>query len=122
LAELTLFAQMPTGPEAIIAQVRRDLARDSTTLPAADLDALAEDAVHRLWDSRVKVFIPVLALREVRESLAQQGGQGSLPPSALPISDAAGSSSLATSSSLPDTLSMAEDRLPHDPQDVVPLP
>jgi hypothetical protein len=79
----TLFAQMPNRPEPIIAQVRRDLATEEGTISAAELDRLGERAVRRLWDSRVKLFVPVLALREVREVLAHQDHVVSVVPAEL---------------------------------------
>ena len=66
------FAQMPTTPEAIIAQVRRQLADDASrvmTVEPAVLDQAAERAVRELWGSRIKTFVPVLALRQAREIL-----------------------------------------------------
>ena len=71
----TLFAQMPTTPELIIAQVRRQL-DDEAWSGLADraivLDRLADQAVRDLWGSRVKTFVPVLALREARQILREQ--------------------------------------------------
>ena len=71
-----LFAQMPSTPEPIIAQVRRQLvddAREGMTLEANVLDYVADRAVRELWGSRVKTFVPILALREAREILREQG-------------------------------------------------
>ena len=70
------FAQMPTSPESIIAQVRRQLTDDAPLGRTAEtglLDHVAERAVHELWGSRIKTFVPVLALREARELLREQG-------------------------------------------------
>ena len=69
------FAQMPTTPEPIIAQVRRQLADDAPldrTLEATLLDSLAERTVRELWGSRVKTFVPILALRQARAVLREQ--------------------------------------------------
>ena len=72
---MTPFAQMPATPEPIIAQVRRQLADDpalGTPLAATLLDRVADRAVRDLWESRIKTFVPVLALREAREKLREQ--------------------------------------------------
>ena len=76
------FAQMPLTPEPIIAQVRRQLMAESgTDAPArSDLvDALVDRVVRELWSSRVKTFVPILALRESRDRLRDA------PPGALPM-------------------------------------
>ena len=70
------FAQMPITPEPIIAQVRRQLADDAPQDPSVEttlLDYVAERAVRELWGSRVKTFVPVLALRQARAVLREQG-------------------------------------------------
>ena len=72
----TPFAQMPSTPEPIIAQVRRQLADDpvlTTPLEANLLDHVADRVVRELWESRVKTFVPILALRQARELLHHQG-------------------------------------------------
>jgi hypothetical protein len=69
------FAQVPSTPEPIIAQVRRQLADDDqlgTRVPLGVLDRVADHAVRELWTSRVKTFVPVLALRTAREILRDQ--------------------------------------------------
>jgi hypothetical protein len=66
----TSFAHMPLTPEPIIARVRVDLEHLAARLPEApevDHARLADEAVRGLWDSRVKVFIGVLAFREARD-------------------------------------------------------
>jgi len=66
------FAQMPPTPEPIVARVRADLERLTTglTTPAGlDPARLADETVRQLWDSRVRVFVPVLALRKAKERL-----------------------------------------------------
>ena len=66
------FAQVPTTPEPIIAQVRRQLADDDhigMRVPMGVLDHVADLAVRELWSSRVKTFVAVLALRTAREML-----------------------------------------------------
>ena len=69
------FAQVPSTPEPIIAQVRRQLANEGwpglvSYGPA--LDRVADRAVRELWGSRIKTFVPVLALRQARDMLRQQ--------------------------------------------------
>jgi hypothetical protein len=69
------FAQVPTSPEPIIAQVRRQLADEVRTGLVSHgpvLDRVADRAVRELWGSRIKTFVPVLALRQAREMLRQQ--------------------------------------------------
>ncbi len=76
MGPVTPFAQMPATPEPIIAQVRRQLADDpvlGTPLEPNLLDHVAERAVRELWESRVKTFVPVLALRQARALLHEQG-------------------------------------------------
>lgn len=72
---VTPFAEMPTTPEPIIAQVRRQLvddAHEAMRVQADVLDRVADRAVRELWGSRVKTFVPVLALRTARELLREQ--------------------------------------------------
>jgi hypothetical protein len=69
------FAQVPSTPEPIIAQVRRQLADDDPVgmwVSVGVLDRVADHAVRELWSSRVKTFVPVLALRTAREILREQ--------------------------------------------------
>jgi len=69
------FAQVPRSPEPIIAQVRRQLADEERTGLVSHgpvLDRVADRAVRELWGSRIKTFVPVLALRQAREMLRQQ--------------------------------------------------
>jgi hypothetical protein len=76
MGPVTPFAQMPATPEPIIAQVRRQLADDPVLdmpLEPSLLDHVAERAVRELWESRVKTFVPVLALRQARALLHDQG-------------------------------------------------
>ena len=53
------FAQLPTAPEPIIAQVRRQLADDAQhggSIPTGVLDRVADHAVRELWGSRIKTL------------------------------------------------------------------
>ena len=75
LDEANPFAQVPTTPEPIIAQVRRQLADEAWPRMVSHgpvLDRVADRAVRELWGSRIKTFVPVLALRQAREMLRQQ--------------------------------------------------
>jgi hypothetical protein len=72
---VTPFAQTPSTPEPIIAQVRRQLADDDQVgarVPTGVLDRVADRAVRELWDSPVRTFVPILALRQAREVLREQ--------------------------------------------------
>src|SRR5215213_8680550 len=69
------FAQVPSTPEPIIAQVRRQLADEAwpgLVSHGPVLDRVADRAVRELWGSRIKTFVPVRALRQAREMLRQQ--------------------------------------------------
>jgi hypothetical protein len=130
MVELPVFAQMPTTPEPIIAQVQRDLVHDSTGVASADIAVLAETAVRHLWDSRVKGFIPILALREVREALAAQDQVIYAVPTSLSTESAPSSTAPQThpepwQDALPlpvdDLLPIGDDVLPLTDDDVLPL-
>jgi hypothetical protein len=71
-APISFPAQVQTG-EALVARVRRDLERDypGGAPPGVDLAAVARSAVADLKGARVKVFLPLLALRAAREALAR---------------------------------------------------
>lgn len=63
------FAHVPDDVESVVALVTR--AATEECVPGACLihpvlDACARDAVSNLWDSRIKTFVPLLALRRVR--------------------------------------------------------
>ena len=78
----------PATPEAIIVRLQRD-ARDDPRLaaiPATTRDQSIERAVQELWaTSRVKTFLPVLALRQARAALDGLGA-----PAAADAQDPAG--------------------------------
>ena len=66
MQRLTPFAQTPTTPEPIIAQIRRQLAEDDRfgrQIPGGVIARVADRAVRELWGSPVKTFVPILALR-----------------------------------------------------------
>jgi hypothetical protein len=112
------FAQVPLTPEPIIAQVRRQLERDGLAKPGGALDHVAERAVRELWGSRVKTFVPVLALRQAREVLLTQGAT-------LPSRPAITADTLVTMAPAPrrghDALSLNGDGLYVDDGDALSL-
>ena len=63
-----VFAAVPSDPEAIVALVRREAEEEclDDQLSPPVLDGCVRDAVKGLWDSRIKTFVPLLALRRVR--------------------------------------------------------
>ena len=67
----TLFARPTASPEEIINRVHRDLVAKwgSPGTPPRALIEVAETSVRALWDSKVKLFVPVLALRDARSRL-----------------------------------------------------
>jgi hypothetical protein len=73
------FARVTLTPEAIIARVRKDLERDCEVgrfdpcPPPEAVDQVVSVAVNGLWQSRVKTFVSLLALREAREQLGANG-------------------------------------------------
>ena len=70
------FAQVTLTPEAVIARIRNEVKRDceigrfDPCPPAEAVDRVVTVAVSELWDSRVKTFVSLLALRAAREQLA----------------------------------------------------
>ena len=63
------FARVPDEVEAVVAPVRREAEEecppDGCALSPA-LDACVQQSVDELWTSRIKTFVPLLALRRVR--------------------------------------------------------
>ena len=120
----TPFAQMPSTPEPIIAQVRRQLTDDpvlTTPLEANLLDDVAERVVRELWESRVKTFVPVLALRQAREMLRDQGLGMRIE---RPDVDSVLRNHMvdpARTERPRDVLPIHGDVLPHDERDALPL-
>jgi hypothetical protein len=121
----TPFAQTPATPEPIIAQVRRQLADDpvlGTPLEPTLLDRVADRAVRELWESRVKTFVPVLALRQAREILRDHEGEIRIE---RPEPHGVRRTHLADpprgESPKQDGLHIAADVLPLDERDVLPL-
>ena len=127
MERLTPFAQMPTTPEPIIAQVRRQLAEDDSfraRVPSGVLDRAADRAVRELWGSRVKTFVPILALRQAREFLREQDLVISEPRTAVRhVENAwtAGRSRFEQPLQVQDALSIENDALPLDERDMFPM-
>ena len=102
------FAQVPATPEQVIAQERRQLESDGLVTPGGATDLVVDRAVRELWESRVKTFVPVLALRQAREVLLARSA--TLPPQPSITADAI----VATATALrhePDPLSGDGDTL-----------
>jgi hypothetical protein len=67
-----LFAQIPNDIDAVVALVKREVTEEcgSEVCPVFPvLDQCANDAVMDLWGSRIKAFVPLLALRRVRSCI-----------------------------------------------------
>lgn len=64
----TYFTRMSTDIESIVSLVKREAAEECLEdhLLAPELDRCVHDAVLELADSRIKTFVPLLALRRVR--------------------------------------------------------
>ena len=124
MGPVTPFAQTPATPEPIIAQVRRQLADDPVLdmpLEPGLLDHVAERAVRELWESRVKTYVPVLALRQAREILrAQDWLLTAEQPQPRPAAEA---SAMRRPAEYPprDFLPINEDVLGLDDRDALPL-
>jgi hypothetical protein len=63
------FARIPSDVDSIVDLVKREACEECAAgacliFPA--LDDCARDAVEMYWDSRIKTFVPLLALRRVR--------------------------------------------------------
>jgi hypothetical protein len=125
MGRATPFAEMPSTPEPIIAQVRRQLADDDRVgarVPTGVLDRVADQAVRELWSSRVKTFVPVLALRTAREILRDQD---QLITADLPMmrdgDEALAMMRLPAERAPRDLLHIDEDVLPLDDRDALLL-
>lgn len=67
-----LFDQIPEDAETVIARVvraAREECLEETCLVHPVLERCAADAVRGYWDSRIKAFVPLLALRQVRDCI-----------------------------------------------------
>jgi hypothetical protein len=63
------FARVPSDVDSIVQLVKRGAKEEcapGACLVYPALDACARDAVEAYWDSRIKTFVPLLALRRVR--------------------------------------------------------
>jgi hypothetical protein len=65
--------QGPATMDDVIARLSREVLRDQrlrALAPESELERLVETSVRLLWrESRVKAFVPLLAMRRVREGL-----------------------------------------------------
>jgi hypothetical protein len=127
MENLTPFAQMPATPEPIIAQVRRQLAEDDRfgrQVPSGVIDRVADRAVRELWGSRVKTFVPILALRQAQEILREQDVVISAPRTQVRHVESAwtaGRSRVEQPLQVHDALSIEDDAHPLDERDVLPM-
>ena len=125
MERLTPFAQMPTTPEPIIAQVRRQLAEDDhfrVRVPGSVLDRAADRAVRELWSRPVKNFVPILALREAQEILREQDVVTTAQrPERRQAEEAWTAGWLPVEQQRGDSLALEGDVLPHDEGDVLRL-
>ena len=127
MERLTPFAQMPSTPEPIIAQVRRQLMEDDrfgTQIPGGVLDRVADRAVRELWGSPVKTFVPILALRDAREILREQDLVISAQRTAVRHIESAWTadrSRVEQPLQVQDALSIENDALPLDERDGLPM-
>lgn len=77
----SFFAPLPSDAERVVALVTREAREEcapGACLVHPVLDACARDAVAKLWDSPIKTFVPLLALRQVR---------GCIRAGACPVAD-----------------------------------
>ena len=74
-----------TTVEALVSTVRRQLDADCelglfSHCPPSKLDQIAAHSVESLWDrSRIKAFLPLLALRQAREELRSTAESSAVP-------------------------------------------
>ena len=119
------FAEVPATPEPIIAQVRRQLADDdgiAVRVTTGVLDRVADHAVRELWSSRVKTFVPVLALRTAREILRAQELVDMVEPTVMHSTARNQPSAAHRRDRSPwDVLLIEEDVLTNDHRDILPL-
>ncbi len=119
MENLSPFAQVPATPQAIVTQIRRQLGAETGQngeVSESLLDQVADQAVRQLWESRVKTFVPVLALRQAREWLRDQNVVVGM---SYQVSQTAVSQTVTRDApSQPrDVLSVEDDVLPRDEQD-----
>jgi hypothetical protein len=66
------FEKVPDDLESVVAIIKREAVEEceAGSCPVFwALDDCTRDAVSTLWDSRVKTFVPLLALRRVRSCI-----------------------------------------------------
>lgn len=76
----TLFATPVQTQETMTSQVRQQLERAYAGGPPPDVDlaAVARKAVDELWSARIKIVVPVLALRDARDMVGSLATTASL--------------------------------------------
>ena len=117
------FAQSPLTPEPVIEQVRRQLrAEAAADWPSGDtlVDGLVDRVVRGLWSSRVKTFVPILALRESRELLRGERASILLAAPDAPVLATAPSPAALRDGHMPgDRVGIGRDTLPIDWRDAL---
>lgn len=117
------FAQPPVSPDPIIAQVSRQLRAEALAdWPAADtlVDGVVDRVVRELWDSRIKTFVPILALRESRNVLQGARADNPIPGTAVRVSSPVTiSPESVVASSLHDRSVHGHDTLTHTDHDTL---
>ena len=79
-----VFAEVPHEMSAvvdIVTRAARDECAGESCLISPVLEQCAMDAVSAHWDSRIKTFVPLLALRQVRDCIKA----GACPDRPLPL-------------------------------------
>jgi hypothetical protein len=110
--------QAAATPEAVVAQVRRQLSLDlieSAGDQRHQVDRIVETTVRELWSGRVKTFVPVLALREARDYLREQRSTAPVIQPRL----IASAEQPATSPAVRDAMPVADDVYPLQDDDVL---
>jgi hypothetical protein len=66
-------ADRPEELVSIVVRAAREECADGECLIHPVLEACAAEAVNRYWQSRIHAFVPLLALREVRDCIRAGG-------------------------------------------------
>ena len=109
----------PVTPEAIIAQISRQLNADlpeEASLERRQIDRIVESSVRELWSGRVKSFVPILALRQARDLLDREGYSSAAIVRQTPASVARAHVATTTRDSLP----LGNDVVAVQPDDALP--
>jgi hypothetical protein len=98
--------------------------RFGSQIPSGVIDRVADRAVRELWGSRVKTFVPILALRQAQEILREQDVVISAPRTQVRHVESAwtaGRSRVEQPLQVHDALSIEDDAHPLDERDVLPM-